>query len=363
MINILIIGPFPKPISGVALANKVVKDIFDNSDDSTVNTINTSLPFFEESIGKFSIKKMLFFLSLNLRAYKIFKADVIYITPGQTFFGIAKYTFFILLSNFLNKELIIHVHGNYLSTEYSLLKGLKKKFFHFLVSKFKKGIVLSPSLKKNLLPFIEKENIFVLYNFAEEFLYEKKLNKDFTKLNIIYLSNLMEEKGIIYLLDSLEQLEYLNIDYSAKIAGNVDASLKNTIINKINQLENTKYIGPIHGEEKLKLLEWSNIFILPTFYKMEGQPISILEALATQNTIITTNHSGISDIITPDKNGFMVDVKSSSDITEKLLYLKNDLSKLEIIGKKNKEYFLRNFTVSKFELEIKKIINANPTVK
>ena len=176
-------------------------------------------------------------------------------------------------------------------------------------------------------------------------------------------SNLMEEKGIIYLLDSLEQLEYLNIDYSAKIAGNVDASLKNTIINKINQLENTKYIGPIHGEEKLELLEWSNIFILPTFYKMEGQPISILEALATQNTIITTNHSGIPDIITPDKNGFIVDVKSSSDITEKLLYLKNDLSKLEIIGKKNKEYFLGNFTISKFELEIKRIINANSTVK
>jgi glycosyltransferase involved in cell wall biosynthesis len=363
MIKILIIGPFPKPISGVALANKVVKEIFDNSDDFAVKIINTSLPFFEESIGEFSLKKMFFFLSLNLRAYKIFKADVVYITPGQTFFGIVKYTFFILISNFLNKELIIHVHGNYLSVEYSLLKGLKKKLFHFLVSKFKKGIVLSPSLKKNLLPFIEKKNIFVLYNFAEEFLYKKKLNKDFTKLNITYLSNLMEEKGIVYLLDSLKQLENLNIDYSAIIAGNVDASIQNTIINKINQLENTKYIGPIHSEEKLELLEWSNIFILPTFYKMEGQPISILEALATQNTIITTNHSGIPDIITPEENGFIVDVKSSRSITEKLIYLKNDPSILEIIGKKNKEYFLKNFTKSKFELEIKKIINANSTIK
>jgi glycosyltransferase involved in cell wall biosynthesis len=96
---------------------------------------------------------------------------------------------------------------------------------------------------------------------------------------------------------------------------------------------------------------------------MEGQPISILEALATQNTIITTSHSGIPDIITPEKNGFIVDVKSSSSITEKLICLKNDLSILEIIGKKNKEYFLENFTKSKFELEIKKIINANSTIK
>ena len=107
MKKFLIIGPFPKPISGVSLANKVVKEILDQSDDFKTDFINTSYPIFEDSVGSFSLKKLFFFLMLNLKALKMFKNDIIYLTPGQTFFGITKYAIFILLASVLNKELII----------------------------------------------------------------------------------------------------------------------------------------------------------------------------------------------------------------------------------------------------------------
>ena len=58
-------------------------------------------------------------------------------------------------------------------------------------------------------------------------------------------------------------------------------------------LEHTDYIGIVNGKAKKNLLEWGNVFVLPTFYKMEGQPISILEAMATKNLVVTTNHAGI----------------------------------------------------------------------
>ena len=35
---------------------------------------------------------------------------------------------------------------------------------------------------------------------------------------------------------------------------------------------------------------------LPTYYPMEGQPISIIEAMGFGNFIVTTNHAGIPDI-------------------------------------------------------------------
>ena len=123
--SILLVGPFPDPISGVSIANKVVKELLSADSDFLVETINTSYPSFDEQIGKFSIKKFLFYLSLNLSFFKIFKNNIVYITPGQTFFGVLKYSLFISITSLLKKELIIHVHGNYLGKEYQSLKGFK----------------------------------------------------------------------------------------------------------------------------------------------------------------------------------------------------------------------------------------------
>ena len=363
MKRIILIGPFPDPLTGVSLANKVVKEILEESEGFKVDFINTSFPVFQDKVGSFSLKKLFFFLKINLKALRLFKNDIVYITPGQTFFGIAKYMLFILLSTLLNKELIIHVHGNFLGKQYDELKGFKKKFFYYLISKFTKGIVLSESLKNNLSPFLDTSKIFIVENFAEDFLF-KDLKKDINRnLQIVYLSNLMEEKGILYLLDALAVLEERNIIYKAKIAGNIDESLKEKIVTKINKLENTSYLGIVYKKEKKELLEWSNIFVLPTFYKMEGQPISILEALATKNVVIATNHAGIKDVITSNVNGYLVKPKSVESIVKPLLFLKENRDKIKEIAELNFEYFKNNFTVQKFKNKIIKIINANTRVK
>ncbi|TMM29907.1 glycosyltransferase family 4 protein [Polaribacter aestuariivivens] len=356
--KVLFIGPFPNPISGVSLANEVAYNLLSQSKNNKVSKIDTSYPVFQEDIGTFSFKKFLFFLGLNFKFYKILNNDVIYFTPGQTFFGILKYAVYILIGSLFKKELIIHVHGNHLRTEYLNLEGFKKRIFHYLISKCNKGIVLSESLKTNLIPFLPQEKIFILHNFAEDYLFQEGLNVDNSLLKITYLSNLMEEKGILFLLDSLYILEKQNIPYEAKIAGNIDESLKKKIHNKLSKLNNTNYIGVVEGDAKKELLQWSNTFILPTFYKMEGQPISIIEALATNNVIITTKHAGIPDIIKNGFNGFLVEPKNAIAIFEKLEYLSNNLNEIEIFAQRNRKYFNTNFTIDKFGRELKNIINA-----
>ena len=363
MKKVLIIGPFPNPISGVSLANKVVKEILDKSDDFKTEYINTSYPIFEDAVGSFSLHKLFFFLRLNFKSLKILKTDIVYITPGQTFFGVTKYTLFILLAFLLKKELIIHVHGNYLGQQYKELTGVKKKIFYFLFSKFTKGIVLSESLKLNLTPFIPLEKIHILYNFAEDYLLEKSNKEHPDTLKICYLSNLMEEKGITYLLESLNELEKRNISYTAKIAGNIDKVLEKEILAKIKNLKNTTYLGVVYKEEKRNLLEWSTIFVLPTFYKMEGQPIAILEALATGNVIITTNHAGIPDIIKDKINGSIIDKKSKEGVLDSIIYYSENKSKILEISKRNKMYFAQNFTLKKFSLKLIEILNESTTIK
>jgi glycosyltransferase involved in cell wall biosynthesis len=211
-----------------------------------------------------------------------------------------------------------------------MLSGIKKRAFSFLISRFTKGIVLSNSLKSNLTPFIDSSKIFVLPNFAEDYLVSQKLKVNTDQLRIIFLSNLMKEKGILILLDALHALEKNKIKYVAKIAGNIDVDSYQEIISKVKRLEKTTYLGVVEGDRKKELLNWGNVFVLPTFYKIEGQPISIIEAMATKNVIITTAHSGIPDIVSENKNGFFVDKKKVAPLIERLMFLS---SRKDIIKK------------------------------
>ena len=356
MKKVLIIGPFPNPISGVSIANKVVEEILNADLNFTVEKINTSYPIFDEQIGEFSIQKFLFYLRINSSFFKVSKNNIIYITLGQTFFGVLKYALFIVVASALRKELIIHVHGNYLGKEYQSLKGFKRVLFYFLVSRFTKGIVLSNSLKHNLTPFLEDKNIFSLPNFAQDYLYkeDKKFVKD--ELRIFYLSNLMKEKGIFCLLNALKNLEKNNIIYKAKIAGNIDQKYSKEILNLFTELKNAEYIGIVNGDDKKNLLEWGNVFVLPTFYKMEGQPISILEAMATTNLVVTTNHAGISDVFQDKINGYFVEKNNENSIEKILSYLAANKSELKKIAEYNKTFFLNNFTVDIFKKNLLEII-------
>lgn len=355
--NILIIGPLPEPITGVSLANKVVLESLEGNSRFDVKYINTSYYKFDENLGEFSFSKLLFSLFLNFQFIKIFKNKIVYLTPGQTFFGVLKYSIFILVSYVLRKELIIHIHGNYLAKEYSSLKGVKKRIFHFLISRSSKGIVLSKSLKKNLTPFINEDKIYILPNFAENYLLNTT-QKNYCDLRIVFLSNLMKEKGILVLLKTLKNLEQKGILYKAKIAGNIDSKNKEEIVLLINELRHTEYLGIVSGKQKRDLLSWSNTFVLPTFYKMEGQPISIIEAMATGNVIITTQHAGIPDIIEDKKHGFFVEKNSVISLEEKLIYLSDATETIKEISNINRDYFQENFTVQQFKDTFIKILNA-----
>ena len=253
-IKILIVGPFPDPISGVSLANLNVKKILDKNVKFKSQIINTTFPEFDEDLGVFSFKKFFFYLFLNFRIYKIFNVDKIYITPGQTFFGIVKYAPFILFSKLLRKELIIHVHGNFIKDQYKLLSSWKKKIYKFLISRFNKGIVLSNSLNDNLTPFLDSNNIFSVPNFAENYLFDnQKKHSEICEIRIIYLSNLMKEKGIIELLNALRILEKEGVKFKAKIAGNIDEKSKFAVNQLMNDSENISYLGIVKNEAKKRL--------------------------------------------------------------------------------------------------------------
>jgi len=167
--SILLVGPFPKPVTGLSLANEILyKGLKDNN---KVDFIDMSYFKFEEDVGKFNFYKMIYFFKLNLKAFNIYNYDSIYITIGQSFFGVLKYALFFITGKIFGKKIVIHLHGNQLGEMYESQFFLKKKLIKSILSLSNYGIVLSSSLKKNLNFFLRPEEIFVVDNFVESELF------------------------------------------------------------------------------------------------------------------------------------------------------------------------------------------------
>jgi glycosyltransferase involved in cell wall biosynthesis len=347
--NILLIGPFPPPIQGNSFANQILYNNL-QSRDFTCNIVNTTSQSISSKQGNtFSIRKAINFLTNYLKIYKLLSTDIVYITPGQTFFGVIKYAPFILFCILLKKKYVLHLHGNDLRNEYYLQSKIKKKILYFLISRASVGIVLSNSLIRNFQPFMNSEKIVVIKNFVENIFYKRDIKKNTDCLRILYLSNLMKEKGIIEILDALLILKDKNIKFIANFAGAIEETIKEEVLLKIDLLKNfASYDGVITGDEKVNAFSEANVFILPTYYKKEGQPISLLEALASGNVIITTKHSGIPDII-DERNGFFVEKKSVESIVKCLEHVNDNLKNIvNQISLKNREYAIQGFTEKVF---------------
>jgi glycosyltransferase involved in cell wall biosynthesis len=347
--KVLMIGPFPDPINGVSVAN-INLEKYLATKGINISKIDTNFRNVSSKQGQgLPLLQIGYFIKNYLQAWKVLFSNVVYITPGQTFFGIAKYAPFILLSMLVRKSYIIHVHGNYLGKEFENLKGVKKKIFAFLISKASLGIALSESLKLNFTGLLFSDKIRVVENFAEDIFFLKpETKKHYDKLRILYISNLIKEKGILDVLDSLILLKKAGISFEAEIAGSMEKSIEADIRDRLKMLGNqVRYSAEVKGEKKKELLINANVFILPTYYAMEGQPISIIEAMAAGNAIVCTPLPGITDILN-ERNAIFVNKQDPKQISEKLADLAANSSNLKDYSEYNSRYAFEKFRLDIF---------------
>lgn len=319
MMKILVIGPFPKPITGMSIANQMLYDglkkngnTVDYLDSDTAKTLGA-----HKTQGRLDIKKVIDGIMLIIKGgNKILFSNynIVYITPAQSYLGFLKYVPFINCGKFKKIPVIIHFHGGFVKKMYDSLDEGKQHNIKKAFNKCDGIIVLGNSLKYMLKGIVPDEKIIVCENgVLDEFVLSRdEFNEKLTKfqgngkIKILYLSNLMRTKGIMELLDACLVMKEKNEDFHLDLAGDIEADIRDMVNDKINLLgENVTYHGIVTGNDKKKLLAEANIFCLPTFYPNEGQPISILEAMTMGAAIVTCDQGGIRDIVENDVNGLI----------------------------------------------------------
>lgn len=336
--KLAIIGQFPPPIHGLSQALKILvesKKIKNTYNISTHNITRVS-DLIKSIIGLFLKKKQ--------------KA---YLTISHSKIGNIRDLFLIFLLLFRKNEVILHYHGGNYKNLYKNLSFLQKKMNQILLSRVSKIIVLGKSQQNLFTDVIDQKKIFTCENFAENAVFnsdndyfksisEKQNTK---KIKLIYLSNLIEGKGYKEVIEAFKLLEDQFPDkYELHIAGGFyDKDSKKIIKNMLMDFRyNQKfyYHGIVNGLIKNELLKKSDIFILPT-YMVEGQPISVIEAMANGLICVTTEIGGVKDVVHNQNNYF---VKEKSAISIVNVIKKIDKYEVEKIGYLNREKAKKFFT-------------------
>lgn len=166
------------------------------------------------------------------------------------------------------------------------------------------------------------------------------------KLKVVFSARMVKEKGIIELIEAAEKLrkDYENkLEFwlCGRLADNADAISKEDL----EGLCDGKYIQWLDFQKDMKgVLERSHIMAFPSYYR-EGVPKSLIDACAVGRPIVTTNSIGCKDVVDDGVNGFLVPIKDSQALAEKLRILIEDKSLRERMGKAAREKAEREFSL------------------
>ena len=90
----------------------------------------------------------------------------------------------------------------------------------------------------------------------------------------------------------------------------------------MNVQKYVQFVGKVPHDEVQTFMKQADIFVLPSL--SEGFPNVILEAMACGLPIVASRVGGIPDIITNNHSGYMVEVKDTNDIANKIILLLQD---------------------------------------
>ena len=234
----------------------------------------------------------------------------IHLNLGQTKFALIRDGFPLLLTGgwLTHRKIIVSLHGSQFMLWES--DSLEVRLFRRIVRHLPIITVLGETQRQKLQDIgIPAAKIVHVDNtcLVPPLSWEESLQKQQQEhpLRLLYLSNLIETKGYLYFVEAVQHLvgrvqrpveailcgQLITMSDNSRFASQEAAeSWINGQIEQINrsQFVRLTWVKGAYGAEKEQLMRQAHIFVLPSYYKTEAQPISILEALASGCAVITS---------------------------------------------------------------------------
>ena len=164
------------------------------------------------------------------------------------------------------------------------------------------------------------------------------------KFRIVYLGTLSIRKGLKYLFQALKELPIPTDKFEVHFIGQVEPEL-NSLISEM-EMNNWQFLGHRNHYELSKLISSADVAVHPSIE--EGMSMVILQLLSCGVPVIATTNTGGEDIIQDNKTGFIIPIRSTEAIAEKIVFLYNNPVQLQEMKAAAAETSANHFTWDKY---------------
>jgi glycosyltransferase involved in cell wall biosynthesis len=313
--------------------------------------------------GTFSMRRSFDTLCVVVLVWwHLLRCQIYYATMSTSNVGFIRDYLTVGFAKLLGRRTVQHLHGGGFEDFYINGKPWLQRMIRANLRRTDTIVVLGKLLKEQFecVGDFVKPKLKVVPNGltlgVEEPVAEMKPLPKGGRLQLLYLSSLMPSKGFFDVLQAVQLLDtqqpgryHLNLCgsfVSAKTETAVEVHDEATLHAYIkgNGLEEcVTYHGQVVGKQKEKQFTQANIFLLPTSYPWEGQPLSIIEALAFSIPVISCNHKGIPEMIECGRTGLFVRPKAPRSIASAIIDITEDSGRYSNMSLAAREHYEANF--------------------
>lgn len=185
-------------------------------------------------------------------------------------------------------------------------------------------------------------------------------------INILSVGRLCGQKGFEYAIRGVAEYAKSAKSANKKISyriigrGELEKILKK-LVDELNASDYIHFIGSQPQQVVAEEIKKANVFLLPSVTDdagfMEGIPVALMEAMARGLVCISTYHSGIPELITDGKTGFLCKEKDYGGIAKKIREIESlSLDQWNTIRQKAREVIESDFDVVKETRKLQDLI-------
>lgn len=250
----------------------------------------------------------------------------------------------IWIPKLFRKKCVVTIHG--LDWQRSKWKGFAKRYIKWgekMAVKFADEIiVLSSNMQQYFKNEYGRETTFIPNGANEHSRRPADIIKNKYGLNkddyILYLSRIVPEKGLHYLVEAYQGLK---TDKKLVIAGGYSDTVE--YCQKIKQLsagnKNIIMTGFVDGIERKELFDNAYVYALPS--DLEGMPLSLLEAMSFGNCCLVSDIPECAEVV--NNHGVVFPKGNVAELRNKLQWLCDDSSIVEKYKSESTDYILEKY--------------------
>lgn len=354
--SLLIIGPTPPPYHGVSVA---MKTILESSLATKFDLLHVDLADRRgiEHVDKPDLHDVVLFLKQWWRLIWLLRRErptVAYLAISQSTVGFLRDSLLMLPARVAGAHVVLHLHGGNFKTWYESRLFLMRMYVRMVLLRVSSVAVLGESFRRLFDDLIVPNRIAVVPNGIDWPAVQKPACERHRphRHRILHLSTLSRLKGALVLLAAIPTV--------LKIRQDVEFILAGPWLNEEDRREAESFIachglsgyvvftGPVSTlEHKRSIYSSADLFVFPGI-QQEGQPLVVLEAMASGLPVLFTDRGCLRDTVVEGECGLQVRSNDPQHLADRLLWCLDHPEEVERMSRNARERFERLYTSERF---------------